>query len=215
MKRKHAFPLILLVVPLIYTALTWTQIAAVVPLHYNWKGEPDRMGSKEDLLKVIIGLTVLNAILYLLLSNIKRIKTNLTPIPNGEHLRKMGVGICAFIALVQVWIAYSAQTATLFSIKLLLICTALLFCFIGNYMHSLKPNYLAGFRLPWTLRNPENWRLTHQFAAQLWFWAGLLSAILYLFLPQPAIVVVFFLTVVIIVISPIIYSYRLHKKSNA
>jgi hypothetical protein len=39
---------------------------------------------------------------------------------------------------------------------------ALLISVVGNYMGSLKPNYLAGIPLPCTSNDPENWRQTHR-----------------------------------------------------
>ena len=54
----------------------------------------------------------------------------------------------------------------------------LLLCLIGNYMHTIKPNYFAGLRLPWTLNNEDNWRKTHLLAGKLWFVGGLVIAIL-------------------------------------
>ena len=44
----------------------------------------------------------------------------------------------------------------------LLPLTGLLFMFIGNLMYSIKPNYFAGIRLPWTLSSDDNWRATHK-----------------------------------------------------
>ncbi|MEJ7912409.1 MAG: hypothetical protein WKF70_04595 [Chitinophagaceae bacterium] len=55
MKWKHVFPFILMKLPRIYATLPWAQIEAIVPLHHNWKGEPDRPGLKQNF-KIIIGL---------------------------------------------------------------------------------------------------------------------------------------------------------------
>ena len=37
-------------------------------------------------------------------------------------------------------------------------------------MHSIKPNYFVGMRLPWTLESEANWRSTHQFASRAVVW---------------------------------------------
>ena len=90
----------------------------------------------------------------------------------------------------------------------------LLFAFIGNYMNNIKPNYFAGLRLPWTLSSDYNWRKTHQFASKLWFWGGLSAAILSLIFPAPWSIIIFFTIMTIIVIIPIIYSYRIFKNET-
>lgn len=87
----------------------------------------------------------------------------------------------------------------------------LMFAFIGNYMNNIKPNYFAGLRLPWTLSSDDNWRRTHQMAGKLWFWGGLSAAILSLIIPSPFSIIVFFLILSVLVIIPIVYSYRIFK----
>lgn len=53
----------------------------------------------------------------------------------------------------------------------------LLFVFLGNVMYSLKPNYFAGIRVPWTLDSDDNWKATHRVAGIVWFAGGLLFLI--------------------------------------
>jgi uncharacterized membrane protein len=48
------------------------------------------------------------------------------------------------------------------------------FAVLGNYMHSIKPNYFVGFRTPWTLESEDNWRKTHQLVSKVWVPGGLL-----------------------------------------
>jgi uncharacterized membrane protein len=88
----------------------------------------------------------------------------------------------------------------------------LLFAFIGNYMNHIKPNYFAGIRLPWTLSSDENWRRTHQLAGKLWFAGGVLIAIAGLVLSSSVAFPFFIAALVIMVLIPVIYSYRLFKQ---
>jgi uncharacterized membrane protein len=82
-------------------------------------------------------------------------------------------------------------------------------------MHTIKPNYFAGIRVPWTLNNEENWRKTHLLAGKLWFAGGLVLAVLCLLLPDTPALIVFFTATMILVIIPVIYSYRLYQRQNA
>ena len=90
----------------------------------------------------------------------------------------------------------------------------LLLCLIGNYMHTIKPNYFAGLRLPWTLNNEDNWRKTHLLAGKLWFIGGLATAILCLLVPDTVAIVLFFIATIVLVLVPVIYSYRLYRKND-
>jgi uncharacterized membrane protein len=98
--------------------------------------------------------------------------------------------------------------------NLVLAMMGLLFAYMGNVMHSIKPNYFAGFRLPWTLESEENWKATHLLGSKIWFAGGILIAILALFIKP---IVMFFIMmgiVLVMVIIPTVYSYRMFARSK-
>jgi uncharacterized membrane protein len=78
-------------------------------------------------------------------------------------------------------------------------------------MHSIKPNYFVGFRLPWTLSDDENWRRTHLLGGKIWFWSGVAFAIVSLLLPVTMIFPVFIVLLVIITLVPVVYSFLIFK----
>jgi len=92
--------------------------------------------------------------------------------------------------------------------------SGLLFAIMGNYMSTIKPNYFAGIRLPWTLENADNWKKTHALAGRIWFGGGLLLAIICLFLPPAVAFVAFFISLTLMILIPCIYSYNLYKKQK-
>ncbi|MDU2538340.1 MAG: SdpI family protein, partial [Streptococcus mitis] len=64
----------------------------------------------------------------------------------------------------------------------------------------------------WTLENDENWRKTHRLAGKIWVLGGLL-----LFLNsfvQLYVYWVFFLTLLLVVLMPGVYSYQLSKSES-
>jgi uncharacterized membrane protein len=216
MRTKYLMPVVLIALPCVYLAFIWQQLPAIVPLHYNLKGEIDKWGSKESLVSLVAALTLVSVVVYLSISNVHRIKTKFNAAQNGAHLRKVALGVCCFLAIVQFWLIHNIKTGgPLSSLKFILICIALLFSFTGNYLYNIKPNYFAGFRLPWTLSNGDNWRQTHHFASRLWFAGGLLLAFISLFLSFTGAVAVFFIALLVMIIVPTVYSYRLHRKSKA
>ena len=50
----------------------------------------------------------------------------------------------------------------------------ILFIIVGNYLPKCKQNSVLGIRLPWTLKDEENWRKTHRLAGRVWMAGGLI-----------------------------------------
>ena len=90
----------------------------------------------------------------------------------------------------------------------------LMFAFLGNYMYNIKPNYLVGVRVPWTLNNDDNWRRTHQLAGRLWFVGGLVLTVISLITPAHMAVMLIVVILVPIALAPVVYSYLLYKRSG-
>jgi uncharacterized membrane protein len=205
----------IMLLPLAYLAAIWTSLPAQVPVHFNLTGKADRFGSKNELLSVSFLLTGVNAFVYLLLTNVYRLDPKRNAIENRMRLSRIAFAVSVFLAGLLCFILYSSKHVdSKFAPRLIFSSVGLLFALIGNYMHTIRPNYFAGFRLPWTLENEENWRKTHLLAGKLWFWAGLLIAVACLVLPTIVSLVLFFTIVVTITIIPAIYSYRLFKQQK-
>jgi uncharacterized membrane protein len=198
----------ILLVPTAYLVISWKTLPASVVMHFNWKGEADRFGDKNELGLMVLALTGVSLLVYLLLLNIQRIDPKRYAKENNDRMQRLGFGMVVFIAAIQCMIIFSSIHGNL-NFRLMLPALGLLFAFIGNYMPNIKPNYFAGFRLPWTLENEENWRKTHLLVGKLWFSGGLLTAVLCIFLPAKPGFIVFIGIMTIITIIPIIYSYRL------
>jgi uncharacterized membrane protein len=207
---------LIIIVPAIYLALAWNRLPEKIAMHFDLKGNINGYGSKNDLLLIILLLTVLNAGIYLLLTNIFRIDPKKYAVENKSRFQRMAFAISVFLSAVLCLVIYSGANQNIkFSPRLVLAGVGLLFAFIGNYMHNIKPNYFAGIRLPWTLENEENWKKTHLLAGKLFFAGGLLIAVICPLIPVIASIAVFFTITIIITVIPCVYSYRLYKKQKA
>ena len=214
--KKLVWPLV--AVPLVYLAIAWKQLPEQVALHFDMKGNPDRLGSKNELLTMVIILSVVNVVVYLILTNIWRIDPKKNAAENRNRIATIGFATVVLLSAVMCMVIYSATKGNIrFSAGLIFSATGLFFAILGNYLPNMKPNYFAGFRLPWTLENEENWRKTHQLAGKLWFGGGLLLAATCLFLPATAAIIFFFVVMVTITLVPCVYSYRLfrHQKKTS
>ncbi|MEO7306882.1 MAG: SdpI family protein [Ferruginibacter sp.] len=206
---------LIIFIPAIYLAVEWGSLPASIGMHYDLHGNIDRYGDKTELLTMILALTGMNLLIYLLLPNIYRIDPKKYAAENKSRLYRISFAVVVFMSAVLCMIIYSAvngniQTNTRFIIA----GVGLLFAVIGNYMHTIKPNYFAGFRLPWTLNNDENWRRTHLLGGKLFFGGGLLIAICSLFVPFEVSIIILFVTTTITVVVTCVYSYRLYKKQT-
>lgn len=214
MKYKSPTAALLLAVPYLYLLLLWPALPAQVPLHFDINGDIDRWGSRNEMVVTMAALSVVSLLLYILFSNLHRISKK-APAANKDRMQKMGLAVLAFMTSVQCWLLYIIQKGSLDgSLKFVLAAVFLLFAVLGNYMPNLKPNYFAGFRLPWTLHNETNWRKTHHLAGKTWFAGGLICTLLFLLLPFKIAIIVCGVLFIGMLLLPAVYSYRLFKQTK-
>lgn len=200
--------------PVIYLAVIWQKIPAIVNTHYNINFEADAQGSKNQILIASAVLAVISLGVYFLMKFIHRLDPKRKDKDNTGRFEKIGLIAVLFMAILNFIIIESAASNTLLMKKALVPVLGIMFAFIGNYMHNLKPNYFAGLRLPWTLSSETNWKMTHQLIGKLWFWGGLVIALLSLLLPYKASLYIFIAIMTVITIIPCFYSYSLYKKEK-
>lgn len=200
-------------VPIIYLAIIWNSVPDTVALHFNSEFEPDRTGAKSNLWIPAGILCVVSIGLYFLLSNIQYLDPKRRGLPPSITFVRMGFGLSVFLSALNFIIICSSVRGTSMMSNLIFPLMGLLFAFIGNYLNNIKPNYFVGLRLPWTLNDDNNWKKTHQMASKFWFWGGLCFALISFFLPVRIIIPVMIAIILVLTIIPIVYSFRLFKKT--
>lgn len=204
-----------IIAPAIYLALVWQKLPEKVAMHFDLKGNADRIGNKSEMITTAILLILMNAVVYLIVTNVYRIDPKRYAAENKSRLRRIGFAVALFLSLLLTVIIYSSVRGDLhIGSRLILAAVGLLFALMGNYMHNIKPNYFAGIRLPWTLENEDNWKQTHALAGRLWFAGGLLIAVLCIFLPPAIAYGTFMVIMITITLIPCIFSYRLYARSK-
>lgn len=84
---------------------------------------------------------------------------------------------------------------------------------LGNYLPKTQPNVVAGIRLPWTLNDPVNWRVTHRWAGRLTMLGGAVALVAALINPPPAILIcVVIAAFVLPMLASIAISYALTRR---
>ena len=77
----------------------------------------------------------------------------------------------------------------------------------GNYLPKNQPNSIAGYKLPWTKNNPDNWNKTHRFAGAIWVICGFVYIIISFIPLDNGLAGLTILATIIALLAPIIYSY--------
>jgi len=207
-----ASALVIWLLPAAYLAYIYPTLPASVPVHFGLNGNPDRYGSKGEFIggfSVLMGVSVF---IYLLLKFLPAIDPKKMVKVGEATFQKMALGLVIFLSALAIAIIFSTIHLSFKIDKLILPIMGLLFVFLGNIMHSIKPNYFAGIRTPWTLEDNDTWRATHRLAGKLWFIGGILITIVVLLLPPAAGMIVFVSLVAVMVLIPVIYSYVYYKK---
>lgn len=199
---------VVVLLPMLAGVILWDKLPDSVPIHFGPNGEPDDYAGR--------GVAVFVMPLVLLAFHWLCTLTTAAD-PKNKNIDKKALGlvlwICPMISLLVNGVIYT--TALGIAINILMIFGLFfgcLFVVIGNYLPKCRQSYTLGIKLPWTLSDEDNWNRTHRFAGRLWIVGGLLT-IVTAFLDD-AFIFVFFGLVLLMVIIPTIYSYRLYKKSK-
>jgi hypothetical protein len=201
--------------PLGYLLLVYPQLPSRLPTHFGLNGQPDALESKATLFTLAGILAGAGVFIWLVFRYLPRLDPKQNLQYSAGALQKLALGVNGFIAVIGVLAIRSAQTGEVEALTgYLPFAAALLLAFVGNYLTHVRPNYFAGFRTPWTLSSDTVWRKTHQFGGVWLFWLCLAALVPMLFLPPIGRMVFLAIVVMIGVLYPVYYSYRLYREEK-
>jgi len=207
-KKLVLFTSILILLPSLVGCVFWNQLPEEIPTHFNLLGQADGYNHK---MSAIFGLPTLMLLMHwlLLFLMIKDPKSSNI----SSKIQFLIYWIIPFVSsLLMISIFGESLGYSMISGLLAQIFMGVVMIVIGNYLPKTRRNYIIGIRLPWTLESDENWRKTHRLAGKIWVLGGLL-----LFLNsfvQLYVYWVFFLTLLLVVLMPGVYSYQLSKSES-
>lgn len=208
-KIKIIVSTLLTLSPIIVGLFLWDKLPETMPIHWNAKGEVDDYASKTF---IIFGMPLLLSLINLLcIFSPKLDKRN-------TNQNKKVISVIFFLApALSIFVsAASYSTAlnyTFHAFKILNIFFGVLFFVIGNYLPKCRYNRTVGIRIPTTLKSEENWDKTHYFAGKIWV-IGSVLIILSALLPKNIQILASLPIILIMVLTPIIYSIVIAKKSQ-
>jgi uncharacterized membrane protein len=187
-----------------------------VPVHFNINSEPDRFGSKYNLLATLAGISFICAGVCALILNLNKIDPKKKYAENNPLIIKITWTVVIFLSIINsiVTIKTAFPELNIIASKFKDICLTLLIASFGNLMNSLKQNYFVGIRTPWALEDEENWRKTHQLTSKIWFWSGIIMTVLVIAFPIKLSGYVIIISIIPLAVIPMGYSYLLFKRKE-
>lgn len=209
---KREWPMwILILIPTIFSIVNWNNFPDSIPTHWDINGEIDSYSGKWA---VFLGPLIATGVylLMLLLPKIDPRKKNYDLFTGAYWVIRIAiVMLMCILGMITdlVSLGYDLNVA-----MIIMLAVLGLFLLLGNQFGRIRPNYFVGIRTPWTLNNEEVWMKTHRLTGKIWVVASLLMIILIWFVPFKIFTVVFVVYMLALIITPLYYSYHLHKKTT-
>lgn len=204
-KTKLILTSVVILIPIIIGMILWNQLPDTIATHWGENNQPNGFSSK---IFAVFGMpAVLLGIhwLCMIATTFDKKSKNMNP-----KVLSLVLWICPALSLLMSAIVYLTALGKEIKVGFIVILfMGLLFIIIGNYLPKCKQSYTMGIKLPWTLKDEENWNKTHRFAGPLWVIGGVVIMATAIF-ESP---IVFGVIVGVMVITPVVYSY-LHYKNN-
>lgn len=190
--------------PIIIGIILWDRLPDKIATHFGVDNTPDGWSSKAV---AVFGLPLV----IFALEWICMLATKLDPkYRNIDDSVMMKIVLwlmpCLSIMMASITYAYALGKEIKVGFIVLLFIGAL-FVVMGNYLPKCKQSYTMGIKLPWTLNSEENWNKTHRLGGKVWVAVGMIM-MLTSFFESPFIMLA---VVLIAVIVPTVYSYKLYK----
>ena len=154
-----------------------------IAIHWGFDGKPDGFLSRDwALLQMPVVIVVVGAIFWAIgkWADAKR---------REASVHVMNAALTAVIALmtaIQGVVVLLALGYPVDVIQVVTVGIGILQVAIGNVMPKSQPNFVAGIRIPTTLRDPANWQATHRLTGLLLVVAGLALIAAALLIHNPA-----------------------------
>lgn len=208
---KEIAMVLLTALPVVYFFLNYDHLPKQIPVHYNFEGLADSFSEKSNFIWFILAFNVGP---YLLMMIIPKLDPKNRIKEMGEKYIDLRMMMTFIFSVIMCYLIYVVVPGNSFIVNALFGILALLFAMFGNYFQTIRPNYFIGIRTPWTLESEDNWKITHRRAGRLWMIGGSLLFILAFLLNKDIYTLLFAVTIAIMVLYPIILSYRIHRKSS-
>lgn len=206
-KARAIISSLLVLAPSIIGFLFWDTLPSQIITLWGAYGNADGLGGK---LFAVMGIPLIMLAFHWLCLYI----TCRDPKNKAQNGKAMGIifWIVPVLSLFSCGVMYSAAFGKeIESISLTPVMLGIMFVLIGNYLPKIKQNNTLGIKIPWTLKNEENWNKTHRLSGKLWVAGGLLL-LFSVFFTEEIMVYVIVADLLLLAAAPVLYSYCLYRK---
>lgn len=195
--------------PFVISAAFYSRLPERVPTHWSFDNVVNGYSSRNMAAWGIPAFLFLMAVVVNISFAIDPSRKNIEKSRQMKALSRWGIVVIAIfvqsvIMVSAVGVAMNVGLWTKLGVGILIVA-------IGNYLPKCRQNYSIGIKLPWTLSDEKNWRLTHRMAGRVWM-AGGAVMMACAFFDSIVSAVLFFSVVLIITVVPALYSYGLYRK---
>ena len=209
MMRSRRLGYVVALVAALVSAWAYPHLPPRVATHWGLAGQPDGYSAKW--LAVIL-LPMMILAMRGLAAVLPRID------PKGENYQRFAGtywlifnGVMLFMGLVHLAVLAYGLGAPVRMERVVPAGLGVLLMVVGNYLTRVQPNWFVGIRTPWTLSSESVWRRTHRVGGRLMAGGGALMAVT-AFLPARVHLVIFFATLVLVSVVPLVLSYVWWKR---
>ena len=224
--RYYSWLIVLTATAFIITAVCVQFMPESVPMHYNFQGEIDRYGSKNENYIFPVIIAIFN-IFWIILMNIfgkraDRAEDEKVRVEAENNLGVLGITaivtsimftIMQFVFLIMDINASDGQERMPVEINVIEnCCLGLVLIIIGNIVPKCKRNGVIGVRTTWSMDNDTTWEMSNRFGGRLIMICGLLTIIETIIVKGFASTIIMLVLIIAMTVLVTYYSYVFYKK---
>ncbi len=197
---------IVMLLPVLAGLVLWNKLPEKLPTHWNFAGEIDGWSTKPFAV-FFLPLMLVGIHLICVLA------TSCDPKTNNFNTKMMGIvlWICPVVSVLCTTATYAAALGYDIKVEFIIpLFVGVILLIVGNYLPKCKQNYTIGIKIPWTLKDEENWNKTHRFAGFVWTVCSVVIIVGAFF--KNAVAYTTFISIAVMVSAPMIYSYMYYRK---
>ena len=202
--------------PVLCLLFLWSDIPEMIPVRrqYHLANDAVPLSAKDKLWSNTPVLSAITLAVYFLLVYIRKIDPKRAAAGHSNNFNKLARNMVLLLTAINMILFFDSIGRIANAHSIMMPMLGLIFAFLGNMLYNIKPNYLVGICLPWTLNSDDNWKKTHKMTGVLWFALGLLFTLVYLLAPGFWDDTNFFIYIIMLVLIPVCYSFMLHRKAE-
>ena len=209
--RSRWFGLVAAALAVAMSVWAFPQLPPRVATHWNLQGTPDGFSGRGWAIAIVPIMLVIMTVIFNVLPKVDPRRENYQKFLSSYWL--IANAVIVFLLVAHGMILAAGMGMSIKIDRLMPLGVGLLFVFLGNYLTRVEPNWFVGIRTPWTLSSDTVWRKTHRTGGLLMVLGGVVLAIS-AFLPRPAFLALFVVTIVVVGVIPMVQSYVLWKREK-